>query len=152
MADDEAQIGDGLRYLAGEARGAGLDDLGSLIDCVIPGRVNYGTTADRQIDLVALATFIAVAEAGTFTAAAERLGVTQAAVSLQIGRLEDNVGARLFERGARGASLLDAGRTLMPFARAMLNLNRATQRALSVHDPLPARPLVLHFPQLVAGE
>lgn len=65
-----------------------------------------------DIDLNSLLLFDAVAEAGSFTAAAERLGVAKAKVSLQISRLESRLGVTLFNRTTRQVTLSDAGRTL----------------------------------------
>lgn len=61
---------------------------------------------------------IEVAQAGSVTAAAERLGVATSAVSRQIGKLERSVGVALFERHARGMSLTAAGARLVARARA----------------------------------
>ncbi|MFI2738535.1 LysR family transcriptional regulator [Streptomyces sp. NPDC018711] len=63
--------------------------------------------------------FLAVARAGSFTAAARVLGYTQSAVSRQIQSLEDEVGAELFERLPRGVRLSEAGRVLVPHAEAV---------------------------------
>jgi DNA-binding transcriptional LysR family regulator len=65
---------------------------------------------------------VAVAEAGTFSRAAERLGYTQSAVSQQIGTLERIVGSSLFDRpgGPRPVRLTPAGETLLAHARAVL--------------------------------
>ena len=49
-----------------------------------------------------LRAFIAIAEAGTFTAGAQRVHVTQAAVSMQIRQLESELGAKLFDTSANG--------------------------------------------------
>lgn len=65
-----------------------------------------------DIDLNSLLIFDAVVEAGSFTAAAERLGVAKAKVSLQISRLESRLGVTLFNRTTRQVTLSDAGRTL----------------------------------------
>ncbi len=65
-----------------------------------------------QIDLNSLHTFDAVAQAGSFTAAAERMGVAKARVSVQIARLERELGVALFTRTTRQVALTDAGRTL----------------------------------------
>lgn len=67
-----------------------------------------------------LETFVAVAEEASFSRAAERLSVVQSAVSAGIRTLEAELGAQLFERLARGAALTDAGRALLPEARATL--------------------------------
>lgn len=65
-----------------------------------------------QIDLNSLSIFDALAEAGSFTAAADRLGVAKAKVSLQIARLERALGVQLFARTTRRVTLTDAGRAL----------------------------------------
>ena len=65
-----------------------------------------------QIDLNDLLVFGAVAEAGGFTAAAERLGVASAKVSVEIGRLESRLGTTLFTRTTRKVVLTDAGQAL----------------------------------------
>lgn len=59
-----------------------------------------------------LITFCKAAEFESFTKAADALFLTQAAVSQQIKSLEQELGARLFERGARGISLTESGRKL----------------------------------------
>ncbi|MFD5325314.1 LysR family transcriptional regulator [Streptomyces sp. NPDC127092] len=63
--------------------------------------------------------FLAVARAGSFTAAARALGYTQSAVSRQIQALEEETGAVLFERLPRGVRLSEAGRVLLPHAEAV---------------------------------
>lgn len=64
--------------------------------------------------------FVAVAEEGGFTAGAVRLRLAQSALSQAIRNLEGSVGAVLFERGRRGASLTPAGAALLPIARDIL--------------------------------
>ena len=77
----------------------------------------------RNIDTSLLRTFIAVAETGGMTAAANLLNLTQAAVSQQIKRLEDAFEAQLFERDRRGLRLTGAGERLFGKAKRMLALN-----------------------------
>ena len=75
--------------------------------------------------------FLAVAETGSFTTAAERCHVTQPTLSAGVARLEEEVGSRLFERGRR-AALTAAGQKFLPHARAMVEewrLARAEQRS-----------------------
>src|SRR3954468_1725880 len=82
--------------------------------------------------------FLAVAETGGFTAAAERCHVTQPTLSAGIARLEEEIGARLFDRSRR-AALTAAGQKLLPHARAMVEawqLARAEQRS-------PKRPTLV---------
>lgn len=78
-------------------------------------------TANLDLDL--LRAFVAVAEARSFTRAAGRLHRVQSAVSMQIKRLEETVGARLFDRGRRSVGLTEAGEQLLGHARRMLALN-----------------------------
>ncbi|MDM5179970.1 LysR family transcriptional regulator [Massilia sp. DJPM01] len=76
-----------------------------------------------QIDLNSLTIFDAVAEAGSFTAAADRLGVAKARISVQIARLERQLGVSLFTRTTRQVAPTDAGRALhaqcQPLLRAL---------------------------------
>ncbi len=64
--------------------------------------------------------FLAIAETKTFTAAAKRVNVTQAAVSMQIRQLEEEVGLPLFTRTPRRVILTEAGEHLVERARKIL--------------------------------
>lgn len=77
----------------------------------------------RNIDLTALRSFVAVADAGGVTRAAGFLNLTQSAVSMQIKRLEDMMGLALLDRSGRGVELTAAGEQLLGYARRMLALN-----------------------------
>ncbi|CAG1001874.1 Hca operon transcriptional activator HcaR [Burkholderiales bacterium] len=70
----------------------------------------------HAMELYQLRSFAAVAEAGHLTRAAERLHVSQPAVSAQIRSLEEELGAALFERTATGMTLTQAGARLLPLA------------------------------------
>jgi LysR family transcriptional regulator, low CO2-responsive transcriptional regulator len=67
-----------------------------------------------------LRAFVAIAELGTFTAAALRVHVTQAAISMQIRQLEIELSARLFVRAPRRVMLTEAGEKLLHRARQIL--------------------------------
>lgn len=67
-----------------------------------------------------LRAFVAIAELGTFTAAALRVHVTQAAISMQIRQLENELSARLFIRAPRRVMLTEAGEQLLHRARQIL--------------------------------
>jgi DNA-binding transcriptional LysR family regulator len=67
-----------------------------------------------------LKAFLAIAEAKTFTAGARRVNVTQAAISMQIRQLEDEVGLQLFTRTPRRVILTEAGECLLDRARRIL--------------------------------
>jgi DNA-binding transcriptional LysR family regulator len=64
--------------------------------------------------------FVAVAEELHFTRAAQRLYLSQPALSKQVRMLEQQLGAELFERGRRGVALTPAGTALLPHARRVL--------------------------------
>jgi DNA-binding transcriptional LysR family regulator len=94
--------------------------------------------------------FLAVAETGNFTEAAERCHVTQPTLSAGIVRLEEEVGARLVDRGRR-SGLSVAGQRLLPHARAMVEAWRlalAEQRSsrrlrlvrIAIASTLPVAP------------
>ncbi|MFF2809742.1 LysR family transcriptional regulator [Streptomyces sp. NPDC058000] len=84
-----------------------------------------------DVSLVALRVFRAVAEHGTFTAAAASLGYTQSAVSRQIASIERAAGAELLERRRDGVRLTSAGRVVMRRATVVLDEIDATARELA---------------------
>lgn len=67
-----------------------------------------------------LRAFVAIADSGTFTAGAQRVNVTQAAISMQIRQLENETGAPLFIRAPRRVILTEAGEHLLIRARQIL--------------------------------
>jgi DNA-binding transcriptional LysR family regulator len=73
------------------------------------------------MDLNRLAVFAAVTEAGGFTAAAHRLGVAKAKVSIEVRRLESALGANLFNRTTRRVVLTEAGRRLFEASGPLLH-------------------------------
>lgn len=77
----------------------------------------------RNLDMVALRSFVAVADAGGVTRASGFLNLTQSAVSMQIKRLEDMMGVELLDRSGRQVSLTAHGELLLGYARKMLALN-----------------------------
>ncbi|MFG2209499.1 LysR family transcriptional regulator [Streptomyces sp. NPDC048638] len=76
-----------------------------------------------------------IAESGSFTAAAARLGYTQSAVSRQAASLERSAGTALFERRPDGVRLTPAGLTLLRHARTILDCLTAAERDLTGTDP-----------------
>lgn len=88
--------------------------------------------------------FLAVAQTGTFTAAADRLGIVQSAVSQQVARLERELGEALFDRSKRAPVLTTAGRRFHTAAEQLVAAEedakraaqgRATQRPLRIGVP-----------------
>lgn len=85
----------------------------------------------RDIDISLLRAFLAVVETGGVTAAARILNRTQAAVSLQIKRLEDLFGTELFVRERKRFTLSPAGERLFGNAKRLVALNDATWGAMT---------------------
>ncbi|MEN0084861.1 MAG: LysR substrate-binding domain-containing protein [Leifsonia sp.] len=81
-----------------------------------------------DLSLRRLEYFAAVAEELNFGRAAERLHVAQPVLSRQVALLERELGVTLFERSTRGTRLTDAGRSLLPDARSLLQSAAAMQR------------------------
>jgi len=78
------------------------------------------TNDQSFMEIRQLRAFVAIAEAKTFTAGAKRVHVTQAAISMQIRQLEDEVGLPLFTRTPRRVLMTEAGDLLMERARKIL--------------------------------
>lgn len=76
-----------------------------------------------DIDTDLLRCFVAVAETRGFTAAGERLGLTQSGVSVRIRRLEERLQAHLLVRTSRSVGLTAEGELLLGYARRLLDLN-----------------------------
>lgn len=83
------------------------------------------------MDIASLQAFIAVAEQQSFSRAAEQLYLTQPAVSKRVAQLEGDLDVALFDRIGRRISLTQAGRTLLPRARRLLNDALEIRRALA---------------------
>ena len=105
------------------------------------------------IDVDQLRTFIAIAETGSFTNAAEVVHKTQSAVSMQMKRLEERLGKPIFARDGRASKLTEDGERLLDYARRIVKLNvealaafdddelsrpRAARRAGRLRRPLSA--------------
>ncbi|MGN6702588.1 MAG: LysR family transcriptional regulator [Burkholderiaceae bacterium] len=86
------------------------------------------------MDITQLRAFVAVAREGNLTRAAERLHVTQPAVSLQLKGLQESLQVQLFTRIATGMTLTDDGAKLLPLAeRAIASVAELKQGAATLH-------------------
>lgn len=83
------------------------------------------------MEIKQLKAFVAIAEEKTFTAGAKRVNVTQAAVSMQIRQLEDQVGLPLFTRTPRRVLITEAGEKLLERARRILREHDAALEELA---------------------
>ena len=86
----------------------------------------------NRFDLVSLRLFVAVADAGSLTAGADRFGISLAAASKRIAELEQHCGMALLERGQRGVRVTPNGQTL--HRHAIEVIARLEQLALAVDD------------------
>lgn len=86
------------------------------------------------LDLDVLRTFVAIAETGSFTSAANAVFRTPSAVSMQIKKLEETLRCAVFNRDARSVSLTADGEILMGYARRMLAINREAVSKFVVPD------------------
>lgn len=83
------------------------------------------------MDISALHAFLAVADSASFSQAAERLFLTQPAVSKRIAALEAELGTPLFDRIGRQVGLTEAGRALLPRARRIIEELEDSRRAIA---------------------
>lgn len=89
------------------------------------------------MDFNQLRAFITIAQEGNLTRAAERLHLTQPAVSLQLKGLQSTLGLQLFQRTAAGMVLTDDGAKLLPFAeRVLASLMEFRRGADALHSTL----------------
>lgn len=86
------------------------------------------------LDIPLLHTFLDLAETGSFTRTAVRVHRTQTAVSAQVRKLEQLLGARLFDRTTRTVALTPAGERLIPHARAVVEAAAALAARFRSND------------------
>ena len=87
-----------------------------------------------QLDPDLLRTFVAIVDAGGFTAAAQQVHRTQSAVSMQVRRLETTLDRTLFQREGRGVQLTPEGEALLGYARRLLKLHDEALAVLTRPD------------------
>ncbi len=108
---------------------------------------------DCRVDLQQLTYVVAVAELGNFTRAAERCFVVQSALSHQIAKLEQELGARLFHRTSRSVALTPAGQALLPAARECLAAaDRARAEVYAATGEIRGRLAVGMIPTVAAAD
>jgi DNA-binding transcriptional LysR family regulator len=88
------------------------------------------------MDLTLIRSFLAVAETGAITEAAERIGITQPALSRRLQQFEDHLGVPLMVRGRKGATLTEIGRLVQSEAQAILARYEHMQEMVNSHQRL----------------
>ena len=112
----------------------------------------------RNLDIDLLPCFVTIADTGSFTRAGERLGRTQSAISLQLKRLEEQVGRVLFLRSPRSLAITSDGERLIGPARQILRLHDATVAEMfepdiagSVRIGVPEDFATAHLPTVLSA-
>jgi DNA-binding transcriptional LysR family regulator len=82
-----------------------------------------GAAMSPTLDLDQLKSFLAIADTGNFTKASEVVNKTQSAVSIQMKRLEEDLGKALFQRDGRNSKLTTEGERLVELARKLVAMN-----------------------------
>ena len=103
------------------------------------------------ISLRQLHYLVAVADAGSFSAAADQTHVAQPALSRQIALLEAQVGLRLLNRSRKGVTLTEGGTRLYTLARSMLERLGSVQMELRASEKRPAGVVTVALPPSVAS-
>lgn len=104
-------------------------------------------TEPARIDqLAALRALRRVVELGSFTAAAEALGLSHTAVSRQVKQLETHLGAQLLNRTTRRFALTDAGKQYYEASRQILDALDEADRAVTAHQVRPSGTLRINAP------
>jgi len=88
----------------------------------------------HNLDLGTLRSFVTIADSGSMTRAASRLFMTQSAISMQIKRLETNLGFSVFERSSQGMKPTTEGEQLLQYANQMLAINDEAMGRLTSPD------------------
>lgn len=102
------------------------------------------------MELKQLRYFVGVSEAGSILKASGRLHIAQPALGQQIAALEDEVGAKLFDRSSRGVSLTDAGKVFLEHARLVLHDAERARQAVRDLSAVPHGEVALGLPTTVA--
>lgn len=103
------------------------------------------------MELRQLKTFLAVADALSFTQAARGLGYVQSAVTAHVKGLEEELGVRLFDRLGRKIALTDAGRRLRPYARTIAGMVEEAGEAVAGGDGGPVGSVVVSAPEMLCA-
>ena len=105
-----------------------------------------------NVQLRQIEAFLALVDAGTFSEAARRFGLSQPAFSAMIARMEEEIGVRLFDRTSRSVSLSKEGRIFLPKARNLeRNWTEVFDQMADLAEARAGRVTVAALPSLAAG-
>src|SRR5690606_18659399 len=122
----------GLHGHSGSGPNCRLDEKTRILP--VPRLCRTGKTMDK---MTALTIFVAAAEHGSFSRAAEQLGKTPSAITKAVAHLESELGVRLFERTTRRMALTEAGNLYLEGARqALMHLQRVTEEVEQLQHEL----------------
>lgn len=102
------------------------------------------------MELRQLRYFVGVSEAGSLLKASARLHIAQPALGQQIAALEDELGARLFERSSRGMTLTEPGAVFLEHARVVFADAERARHAVQETSAVPSGEVVIGLPATVA--
>src|SRR5437660_1558581 len=108
--------------------------------------VRYDRTMIAPRDLPLLPVFVAVANAGSFTAAAHQLGLAKSVVSQHVRTLEQRCGVRLIERSTRRLHLTQVGEQVLDAANGVLTSVRSLEQVVEGHRDSPTGTLRVTLP------
>lgn len=105
-----------------------------------------------DLNLRDIRAFVTVAQTSSFTRAAAKLNLSQPALTVQIRRLEETVGARLFDRNSRTVTLTSVGRELLPvLQRSLAEMQRVLDDARALGDGSRGTVRIACLPSFAAG-
>ena len=104
----------------------------------------------KELNWDSVRVFLRIARSGSLRGAAEQESVNHATVARALGALEDDLGARLFERSRLGLQLTQAGEELIRHAEKMEQETRSIQRRVSGRDGRPSGQVTVSVPPLLA--
>lgn len=106
-----------------------------------PNDITDGTRSSQSLTAAQIAAFLAVAECNNFSQAADRLGLSQPALSQRIKHMESAFGAELFDRRHRQVALSSHGAALLPLAAGVLRACQDAQHGMAQWKAANAAPL-----------
>lgn len=100
----------------------------------------------RTDHLGSITAFVSTAQLGSFTAAAEKLGLTKSAVGKSVSRLEDRLGLKLFQRSTRSLSLTPDGERFLTSCQSAIEILEQAEAELTSHTSQPSGQLRVDLP------